>query len=120
MIKSRLCVSAIVPQALAAVANIQPRGSTWTNAASDDTSNSPTSTCDSGRFSNWTDATATGGFMEEWYCERIVDVINSELSPGGYWTVNNNDGDPFVGLLSSHDKCYCSVARLDGHSGAFK
>lgn len=120
MILSRLCVLATFSQALSAVANIQARGSTWTNAESNDTSHSPTSTCESGKFSNWTDATATGGYMEEWYCKRIMDVIISELSPGGYWTVTNNDGDPFVGLLSSQDKCYCSVARVDSHLGAFK
>lgn len=58
--------------------------------------------------------------MDEWYCKRIVDVINSEVSPAGYWTVTNNYGDPFVELLSSHDRCYCSVARVDGYSGEFK
>lgn len=110
----------MVSQALAEVANIQPRGSTWTNGASNDTSQAPISTCDTGRIGNWTDATATGGYMDEWYCKRIVDVINSEVSPAGYWTVTNNYGDPFVELLSSHDKCYCSVARVDGRSGGFK
>lgn len=120
MIQSRLVALSMIPQALAAEANIHPRGSTWTNAPSDDTSHSPASTCDSGRFRNWTDATTTGGYIEEWSCKGIIDVVNSELSPGGYWAVTNNEGDPFVGLLSFHDKCYCSVARVDGNSGAFK
>lgn len=118
MYKLILFISMTVSQALAEVSNIQLRGSTWTTG--DGTSQSPISTCDTGQISNWTDATATGGYMEKWYCKRIVDVINSEVSPAGYWTVTNNYGDSFVELLSSHDKCYCSVARVDGQNGEFK
>lgn len=118
MDKSRLLVPALASLEVSAVSNIKTRGSTWTTG--NGTSQSATSTCDSGRISNWTDATATGGYMEQWYCKSIVDEINSEISPTGYWTVTNNYGDPFVELLSSHDKCYCSVARVDSHSGEFK
>lgn len=47
-------------------------------------------------------------------------MINSEVMPAGYWTVTNNDGDPFVGLRSSLGKWCCSVARVDGHSEGFR
>lgn len=115
MDKSRLLVPVMATHVLAAVSNIQPRGFTWTPG--DGTSQSPISTCDSGNISNWTDATTTGEYMEKWYCKRIVEVINSVVSPPGYWTVTNNYGDPFIELLSSHHECYCSVARVDGLSG---
>lgn len=120
MTKTRLPVSAMVPPALKKAVTIQPRGSTWTNAASNDKSQPPMSTCETGRFGNWTDVTATGGCMEEDSFKKIVDMINSEVLPPGYWTVTNNDGDPFVELRSSQGKWYCSVARVDGHSGTFK
>lgn len=120
MTKVRPPVSTMVPQAVEEAADIQTRGSTWTNGASDDQSQSPISTCETGGIGNWTDATATGGYMEEDSCKKIVDTINSEVSPAGYWTVTNNDGDPFVELRSTQGKCYCSVARVDGHSGRFK
>ncbi|KAI3399412.1 hypothetical protein diail_6883 [Diaporthe ilicicola] len=106
--------------ALTAAANIQPRGQTWTTGASNDTSQSPTSTCDTGRIPNWTDISASGGYRDIWACQKIIDIINSELSPGGYWTITNDGGDPFVGLLSAYDKCYCSAARVDGLGGGFR
>lgn len=118
MDKSRLLVPVMATQVLAAVSNIQPRGSTWNPG--DGTSQYPISTCDTGNISNWTDASVTGEYMDKLYCKKIVEVINSVISLPGYWTVTNNYGDPFVELLSSHHECYCSVARVDGHSGEFK
>lgn len=121
MIKSSLIIAAaVVPQALSAVADIQLWGSTRTKTASNDASQSPTSTCNKENFNNWTDTTANGGHMETWYCRGVTGVFNSELSPDGYWIITDKDGGPFGELVTSHDKCYYGATRIESHGWDFK